>query len=188
YPVTNEQYGRYLQEKSGQVQPPEFWGNRKFNEPKQPVVGINWHDAVAYCEWAKSRLPTEAEWEYCCRAGNEGDYCFGDATFLLRHYAWYFNNSGRSTHPVGEKLPNQWGLHDMHGNVWEWCQDWYEGYDLKPQQDHSGPAQGRGRVLRGGSWFSVSVSCAAWYRSCNSPENRYVDVGFRLARTLPPDP
>ncbi|HAV34548.1 MAG TPA: hypothetical protein DCX79_21320, partial [Planctomycetaceae bacterium] len=188
YPVTNEQYGRYLQAKSGEVPPPGYWGDRKFNKPKQPVVGVNWREAAAYCEWAGGRLPTEAEWEYCCRAGSEGDYCFGNDSSLLANYAWYYENSGYSTHPVGEKLPNQWGLHDMHGNVWEWCQDWYGGYGKRPQQDPSGSAEGRVRVLRGGSWVNYSVICSAWCRIYYTPEDRSDHFGFRLARTLPPDP
>ena len=126
--------------------------------------------------------------EYCCRAGSEGDYCFGDDSSLLANYAWYANNSSGSTQPTGEKLANQWGLHDMHGTVWEWCQDRYGRYGKKPQQDPSGPAEGRGRVLRGGSWNYCSVDCSAWYRYFSAPEYRDFVIGFRLARTLPPDP
>ncbi len=169
------------------VEPPEYWGDRMFNGAPQPVVGIRWHDAAAYCKWAASRLPTEAEWEYCCRAGNAGDFCFGDDASLLANYAWYYENSGGSTHPVGEKLPNKWGLHDMHGNVWEWCQDWYGRYGTKVQQDPFGPAKGRGRVLRGGAWYADSADCSAWCRNHDSSRYRDDCIGFRIARSAHPD-
>ncbi|HND53641.1 MAG TPA: SUMF1/EgtB/PvdO family nonheme iron enzyme, partial [Pirellulaceae bacterium] len=126
YPVTNAQYAVYLKSVKGRVTEPEFWGDRRFNQPEQPVVGVNWYEAQAYCDWAGCRLPTEAEWEYACRAGTSTEYCFGDDAELLGDYAWYEENSGDQPHPVGAKLTNKWGLHDMHGNVWEWCADWYK--------------------------------------------------------------
>ena len=187
YPVTNEQYGRYLRDKATDAKSPEYWDDRRFNQPQQPVVGVSWHDAAAYCQWAGGRLPTEAEWEYSCRAGSDHDYCFGDDRSLLTVCAWYYQNSGNVTHPVGEKLGHARGLHDMHGNVWEWCQDWYGAYAAKRSRDPQGPRGGDSRVLRGGSWNDVSGVCSAWYRNYNYPENRFSNIGFRLARTLPPD-
>ena len=122
-----------------------------------PVVCISWNDAVAYCEWlseqtgAQYSLPTEAEWESACRAESETAYCFEDDKKLLKEYAWYAKNAERRTHPVGQKKPNAWGLHDMHGNVLEWVQDRYGNYSKKLQHNPIGPEQGSSRVIRGGS-------------------------------------
>jgi formylglycine-generating enzyme required for sulfatase activity len=151
YPVTNQEYERFLKEAKRRTVP-DYWNDKNFNQPQQPVVGVSWLDAQAFCQWAGCRLPAEAEWEYACRAGNPGAFCFGDAESELEQYAWYAKNSGGKTHPVGQKKPNQWGLYDMHGNVWEWCQDWYGDYSKKPVTDPTGPEKGKYRVLRGGSW------------------------------------
>ena len=153
----------------------------------KPVEKVNWSDAVEFCrklsdeEGAEYRLPTEAEWEYACRAGTATAYSFGDDTSQLSkserevamRYAWYKANSGNTAHAVGEKLPNSWGLYDMHGNVWEWCQD----------------ALGSRRVLRGGSFFHLPRLGRAAYRHIVQPDNRNHSEGFRLARTynLSPD-
>ena len=119
-----EEYGRFLRENSD-VQEPEYWGNDKFNQPKQPVVGVSWHDAKRYCAWAGLRLPSEAEWEYACRAGTTTRYHSGDGETDLDRVGWYKKNAGSRLHPVGEKEPNGFGLYDMHGNVYEWCEDTY---------------------------------------------------------------
>ncbi|HBC63126.1 MAG TPA: formylglycine-generating enzyme family protein, partial [Planctomycetaceae bacterium] len=188
-PVTNAQYELFLQANAG-FRKPTRWDDRRFNQPQQPVVGVSWNDAVAYCTWAGGRLPTEAEWEYACRAGSSGDFCFGDQQEQLPEYAWFDQNSGGTTQPVGLKLANSWGLQDVHGNVSEWCADWYvsNSYRLLPGIDPKGPPEGNGRVLRGGSWNSISDSCSAWYRYYLTPGYRDDNIGFRLARTLPPDP
>ncbi|MFM8581679.1 MAG: formylglycine-generating enzyme family protein, partial [Planctomycetaceae bacterium] len=126
YPVTNADYWRFLDSPGCRVNQPLFFDDRRFNQPEQPVVGVSWHDAVAYCEWAGGRLPTESEWEYACRARTDTkstEYWFGDAEKQLEEYAWYSKNSGGQSHPVGAKPANPWGLHDMHGNVSEWCED-----------------------------------------------------------------
>ncbi|MBF0527977.1 MAG: formylglycine-generating enzyme family protein [Deltaproteobacteria bacterium] len=132
---------------------------------------------------AEYRLPTEAEWEYAARAGNTGAYCFGNDTDKLDEYAWYSNNSGGRTHPVGRKRPNAWGLYDMHGNVWEWCRDRYGNYPSKPVTDPQGPSRGAFRQDRGGGWDSWAYILRSAFRSGQETATRYNFLGFRLART-----
>jgi formylglycine-generating enzyme required for sulfatase activity len=131
------------------------------------------------------RLPTEAEWEYACRAGSKTAYCFGDDAAKLGDYAWSAENSKEKTHPVGQKKPNAWGLHDMHGNVWEWCQDWYDKdyYAQSPAEDPKGPAQGDFRVLRGGAWRYISDYARSACRYRNYPTLSFSDsyLGLRVA-------
>ena len=128
------------------------------------------------------RLPTEAEWEWACRAGTRTRFCFGDDDGGLADYAWHEANSGNATHPVGAKKPNAWGLCDMHGNVWEWCGDWHDEYPKgwKPQVDPTGPATGSYRVLRGGSWFYFPFVCRSAARIGSSPALGDVSIGFRV--------
>ena len=126
-------------------------------------------------------LPTEAQWEYACRAGTATTYYWGDA--MDGAYAWYSSNSGSTAHPVGTRLPNAWGLYDMSGNVWEWCRDWYGA--LAYGTDPKGSASGSSRVVRGGFWNDFSSYCTSSYRGLNDPFSRYGSLGFRLSRTLP---
>ena len=145
-----------------------------FKGDNLPVEQVSWQAAFEFClklsekTGKEYRLPTEAEWEYACRAGSTTRYCSGDDEASLEKYAWYDKNAGGKTHPVGEKLPNDWGLYDMHGNVWEWCQDWYNEnyYKQSPKENPQGSSSGQYRVLRGGSWYD--------YFNCRSA-NR---VGF----------
>ena len=126
YPVTFAEYDRFCKA-TGREKPDDRAGAAG----ERPVINVSWEDAQAYCEWLSEqtnesyRLLTEAEWEYACRAGSTTRWCFGDDEERLGDYAWYGKNAEGKTHPVGEKQPNAWHLHDMHGNVWEWCQDWY---------------------------------------------------------------
>jgi formylglycine-generating enzyme required for sulfatase activity len=132
------------------------------------------------------RLPTEAEWEYACRAGTKTAYSFGDGPSMLAKHAWFDGNSGGSTHPVATKRSNAWGLFDMHGNVWEWCWDRYGEDPRGAVTDPQGPRSGADRVLRGGSWYGFSQRCRAASRNYNVPfdrVNRHGRFGFRVART-----
>ena len=184
YPVTNDDYRRFLRARPGVVKPPQYWDDRKFNQPKQPVVGITWYDAVAYCKWAGSdfRLPTEAEWEYACRAGGQHEYCFGSEPNQLGDYAWYGKNSGGQPQPIGSKRPNAWGLYDMHGNVWEWCGDSKRQYAKETVVDPHGGDTGSARVIRGGSWNSSARSVRAACRSGSEPGRADRYLGFRPLR------
>jgi len=160
-----------------------------------PVESVSWYDCQKFIERLNSssehiyRLPTEAEWEYACRAGkifscSEGEivelFCDHDPT--LDAVGWYCGNSDRATHPAAQKKLNPWGLYDLHGNVLEWCQDWYGAYPSTPQTDPTGPITGPGRVIRGGSWFSNAKSCRAAARFHWSPNAKSDFIGFRLMR------
>jgi formylglycine-generating enzyme required for sulfatase activity len=160
-----------------------------------PVEKVLWEDAQAFIsklsivalgkQYGHYRLPTEAEWEYACRSGSTTPFYFGDDETELEMYAWYERNSGKTTHPVGQKAPNAWGLYDMHGNVWEWCQDWYWAYPTGRATDPRGPTSGEKRVLRGGSWSSDvgRVRSAARYSFYPTGKNLIIPfgAGFRLA-------
>ena len=133
-------------------------------------------------------LPTEAEWEHACRAGttsalNSGKDITSESASCpnLDAVAWYGKNSGDATHPVGQKQPNAWGLYDMHGNVWEWCLDWFGGYPTADATDPQGGSQGSGRVLRGGCWDGSARLCRSAYRSYSNPSYRSISFGFRVA-------
>ncbi len=189
YPVTQAQWAAVM-------------GNTPsyFRGPTRPVESVSWTDcqdfllrlnATVEDQDVEFRLPTEAEWEYACRAGTTTLYSFGDDLSELGQYAWHGLNSGGRTHPVGLKKPNAWGLYDMHGNVWEWCQDWFGRayYADAPVENPLGPESGRRRVLRGGSWSYGGYPY--YYRSAaryfGTPEVRRLNIdGFRVVRTLPP--
>jgi formylglycine-generating enzyme required for sulfatase activity len=166
--------------------------SRFTGDPNRPVERVSWEDVQEFIGRLNAReghtlyrLPTEAEWEYAARAGSTTAYCFGDDSHRLGEYAWYSENAGRQTHPVGTLQPNAWGLYDMHGNVWEWVQDWYGKYAAEPVTDPQGPALGSARVYRGGSWSYGAGYCRSAYRRHDAPGYRYGGLGFRLLRTAP---
>jgi len=161
-----------------------------------PVEGVSWKDAVEFCKKLSElpeemkagrvyRLPTEAEWEYACRAGSQTAFHFGDDPGSLGDYGWFYSNSGGQTHPVGQKKPNAWGLYDMHGNVWEWCSDWYGAYPKVAVTDPCGLKKGSYRVIRGGSLeFDAKYCRSAIRRRFNTTLGLSQD-GFRVALSSP---
>ena len=183
---------------------------------RYPVENVSWDDCWDFIKELNSnegvelyRLPTEAEWEYACRAGSTTKYCFGDSESLLDEYAWYHdvNRLGKhvrghldregehvrvhldgeetGTHQVGHKKPNAWGLFDMHGNVNEWCRDWKGKYPKVTVTDPTGPSSGKTRVVRGGSWCNSDRGCRSAHRDCVKPGGRGFILGFRLVRIAP---
>jgi formylglycine-generating enzyme required for sulfatase activity len=201
--VTQEEYEALMQDN------PSRWKGSK-----NPVEQVRWSDAVRYCN-ARSeaedlqpcydlstwkcdfsangyRLPTEAEWEYACRAGTKTAYFFGNESSKLKDYAWFETNSNGKPQPVGQKPPNSWGLYDMCGNVWEWCNDFYkvDYYQESPKDNPRGPETGETKVVRGGAWKFSAESCRSGYRYNEDPG--YADVcfgydiyGFRCVRNAP---
>ena len=166
---------------------------RFFQGPNRPVEQVSWLDAVEFCRRLSDlpeekragnvyRLPTEAEWEYACRAGTNTVYSFGDDSSRLAEYAWFDFNAQGTTHPAGQKKPNPWGLYDMHGNVWEWCQDWYGEFPHERVTDPAGPFSGSHRVIRGGSWFNAQ-RCGSAFRFRREMSVRLGRLGFRVVRT-----
>ena len=156
--------------------------------PECPVENVSWDDVQKFLDKLNRKggdyeycLPTEAQWEYACRAGSTTRYYTGDSESDLARAGWYDGNSGDKTHPVGQKEPNAFGLYDMHGNVWEWCRDWYGDYPPGPVTDPTGPDSGSSRVLRGGCWISYARGCRSAYRDDRYPSYRNSDYGFRLA-------
>jgi formylglycine-generating enzyme required for sulfatase activity len=203
YEVTQEQYGELV------------LGNPShFKGAKNPMEQMSWADAALYCN-ARSRaeglepcydeesgecdfsangyrLPTEAEWEYACRAGTDTEHFFGLEQRRLKDHAWYADNSLEKTHPVGQKKPNPWGLYDMYGNVAEWCNDIYDEsyYENSRQKDPRGPTEGKKYVLRGGAWSSSADKCRSSYRVGEDPGFQDAcfardDIGFRCVRSAP---
>jgi len=184
YEVTQGEYQRLMGNN-----PSHFPGNTN-----QPVEKVKWFEAAAYCDTVTKRerqagrlpseyvyrLPTEAEWEYACRAGTTNQYSFGEASEADK-YAWTLENSDDKPHPVGQKQPNPWGLYDMHGNVWEWVNDWYEPYPARAVTNPIGPRTAKYKVFRGGGWDKEIDFARSANRFGMSPSNGIHFVGFRVA-------
>ena len=206
--VTQEQYQKVMG-----TNPSDFKG------PQNPVEQVSWNDAVEFCRKLSEqpeekaagyayRLPTEAEWEYACRAETTSAFSFGDNVSELGDYAWFCINSGDqpidalklwltgpdnlvkhalennlSSHAVGRKASNSWGLYDMLGNVWEWCQDWRGAYPSGAVAAPEGPPSGSFRIVRGGCWMGASGICRSARRSWRSPDLRTLALGFRVLRS-----
>ena len=190
YEVTFDEYDAFC-DATGRSKP----SDRGWGRGTRPVINVSWNDAVAYCDWLTANypgtyyLPSEAEWEYACRAGSTTDYYWGNS--WDDDYGWYYYNSSAQTHPVGEKLPNDFGLYDMSGNVWEWCRDWYSSsaysntgsYTTNPSGNPVYEASPSERVLRGGCWYSDVDYCRSAYRYDFYPSYTDYGIGFRVART-----
>ena len=180
YPITQCEWVKIMNEN-----PSEYKGDR------HPVEMVSWDDVQTFIEILNKNghgtfcLPTEAQWEYACSAGNDDeDFCFGSEVSLMKRYAWCSENSESLTHPVGEKKANAWGLYDMHGNVWEWVQDWYDAgyYHVSPKVDPKGPNSGSYRVYRGGSFNFGAWRVRSALRYRHSPDDRRHNLGARLVR------
>ena len=178
YVITQEQYEQVMGKN-----PSSFRG------AQNPVETVSWDDAVEFCKMLSKKtgrtvhLPTEAQWEYTCRAGSKTRFSYGhdDDYRNVGDHSWNIENSEGQPHPVGQKKPNDWGLFDMHGNVWEWCSDWWEGtYANAKDKDPEGPAKGANHVIRGGCWRSPPSSCRSAVRSGCGPGDRFNNLGFRI--------
>lgn len=200
YEVTNAQFCQFLNEKGNQTEGGAEWqdiGDEDCKIMKQgtryvpvsgydnhPVIEVSWYGANAYAQCAGKRLPTEAEWEYAARGANISRGYKYSGSNNADAVAWWHKNSGGQTHPVGTKQPNELGLYDMSGNVWEWCADWYDSgyYSKSPYENPTGPASGQVRVMRGGSWSIDEKYLRCSYRNYDYPHPRYDFIGFRLVR------
>lgn len=182
FEVTQGQYQKVMD-----TNPSFFKGNNL------PVENVSYNDALKFIDKLNSiegktiyHLPTEAQWEYAARAGSNDLYFFGDGSDSIREYVWFFSNSNGKTNRVGRLKPNQWGLHDMIGNVWEWCGDYYdhEYYSKSPSLDPKGPETGFVRVFRGSSWFFYNECCRSADRENGPPDFKTYYLGFRLVASV----
>ena len=193
FAVTQEEWKFVAESATGLKPEPSF-----FRGERLPVEQVSWNDCQVWLRELNAieqsanrlprdfeyRLPTEAEWEFACRAASSSRFCFGNDDAELDDYAWHSANSGGQPHSVGHKKPNAWGFHDMHGNVWEWCQDRYGLLPGGEVIDPQGPPFGLKRVLRGGSWGVAAARCRSAYRVWNTPDYRDYTLGLRIALTV----
>lgn len=182
YQVTQAQWEAVMESN-----PSRFTG-----DSNKPVEQVPWEDAQEFIrrlnakeEGTKHRLPTEAEWEYVARAGSKAAYSFGNGSSRLSEYAWYRENASGGTRPVGQLKPNAWGVYDMHGNIWEWVQDWYGEYPAETVTDPQGPSSGSRRAYRDGSWVDNAEDCRSVHRGGAALGPRLGFLGVRLLRTTP---
>jgi eukaryotic-like serine/threonine-protein kinase len=203
YPVTVGQFRKFIQDsgyKPHRSPNGEDWQNQGPNNPQTdeyPVVMVSWKDADEFCQWLTKRegrpyrLPTEAEWEYACRADTQTAYFFGDDPKELPKYGWFHDNSTGKRHPVGQLRENKWGLFDMHGNVYQWVADWYDPnyYKNSPKDDPTGPASGTGKVMRGGEYSYSAWSCRSAALKVRQPTGYVTQrLGFRVLASEPNRP
>ena len=188
YEITFAQYDAFCDATGRQKPDDEGWGRGN-----RPVINISWYDAKAFAEWMGCELPTEAQWEYACRAGTTTP--FNTGSNLTTEQANYNGNYPYENYPkgifrgktlpVGSFAPNAWGLYDMHGNVWEWCNDWYNGDYLKPAHWNSDNSkEGACKVIRGGSWNLYAKYCRSAYRNYIRPDFRFDYIGFRVVKPI----
>jgi formylglycine-generating enzyme required for sulfatase activity len=189
--VTQAQYEKVMRRNPSHFQGRSLEGDSS----NQPVDSVTWRQAADFCKKLSElpeelaagrvyRLPTEAEWEYACRAGTKTAFNFGDDEILLGEYSWFNENSDAQSHPVGLKKPNAWGLHDMHGNVWEWCVDAVRPYQPGTFTDPLSNS-GYGMGLRGGSWEYFAKYHRSAYRHLGKPTQQHPTFGFRVVLSLP---
>jgi formylglycine-generating enzyme required for sulfatase activity len=194
FEVTQREWQRVMKTTLRQQKDKVLIGEVVGEGPDHPIYFVSHEEAEEFCRrftesereagrlpagW-EYRLPTEAEWEYACRAGTTTTYSFGSDASALKDFAWYVGNSGLTSHPIGQRRPNAWGLHDMLGNVGEWCADGY-GEKLVGGPDPRGSSQAPYRVIRGGCWAANSMGCRTAYRYRLTPVARLDDFGFRVA-------
>ena len=183
YEVTFEQYDAFCRATKRKFPNDHRWGRGK-----RPVMNVSWHDAKAFAEWMGCRLPTEAEWEYACRAGTTTAFNTGEIiTTKQANFNGNFTYGGSErgkylvkTQPVGSYEPNAWGIYDMHGNVYDWCSDWYGRYPDSPVTNPQGAAEGKYKVFRGGGWNFLPRIARSGYRDFFFPERSDLHIGFRL--------
>ncbi len=183
--TTRDQYARFMAA-TGHPEP-AHWKHELFVKPGAPVIGVTWHDAVAFARWAAARLPTEAEWEYAARGEDGRRFPWGNQPAAPQLAVHHMDIGFAGTSPVGT-CPggsSAFGLLDMAGNAFEWCADWYQPayYEIAPRRDPPGPEQGTLRVIRGGSWISLPDALRCGARSQFPPVKSSVLIGFRVARS-----
>jgi len=197
YPVTKGQFAKFVEDRKYQTEAEKAgesmtWRNPGFEQNEHdPVVMVTWNEAVKFCEWLSEkekhpyRLPTEAEWEYACRAGTPTAYFFGNDPAMLHEYAWFGGDEEKKkqTHPIAGKQPNPWSLEDMCGNVRQWCRDGMRTYTEKSEEDPTGPEMtGAERAIRGGDFNSPAKDCRSAARMQGKPSQRTNQIGFRVVR------